>query len=612
MNTGEYILNFFAKFIGTPAILIGLFALLGCVLQKKKATETISATIKTTIGFLIIGGGAGIISASISKLGNAFNLLFGTEGIVANNDVMPGLFLEALPNIVLSGSLIMISAMFLNILLARITQYKYIYLTGHVLFYLSVMFASVLHFAGLNVNTAEGMATVTITGALLTSIWMILSPAMLNSHVVKITNNDSIALAHSGSISYLSSAWIGSLVAKFSKKPIKSTEEIKFPKGLSFLRNTNVAIGITMFIVYLLVYFLAWGIHGYDALVTNNIIAKGDDVFVQGLLQAFSFAAGVEVLLIGVRMFIAEIVPSFQGISQKLVPNAKPALDCPSVFPYAPNAVLIGFISSFVGGIIAMAVTIGIVKAAGQPVGWAIVIPSIVPHFFVGATAGVFGNVRGGIKGAILGSFVNGLLISFVPFLFFGLNYIPINFGIGWGDSDFLLGLPFALLAQGVGRNVALWLLPLIALGLWAILPTINLYQKLNKKPQSLATPVTLQQTALASQQEAPLLTQATELKAIKLTEANKIVAVCGQGLGSSLLIEMNIKKVVEELKLNELEVTHTNINSFDSSDDKILVVICGADLADSINFDQKIILNNLLDSQELKNKIVEFLNHHK
>lgn len=36
------------------------------------------------------------------------------------------------------------------------------------------------------------------------------------------------------------------------------------------------------------------------------------------------------------------------------MPNARPALDCPVVYPYAPNAVLIGFLFSFLGGIVGL------------------------------------------------------------------------------------------------------------------------------------------------------------------------------------------------------------------------------------------------------------------
>ncbi|GAA6237909.1 MAG: hypothetical protein SPLM_00340 [Spiroplasma phoeniceum] len=82
LRTGDYVINLFKEFIGTPAILIGLFAFVGCLLQRKKLTETISATIKTTIAFLIIGGVAGILVGAVGKLGNAFNLLFGINGII--------------------------------------------------------------------------------------------------------------------------------------------------------------------------------------------------------------------------------------------------------------------------------------------------------------------------------------------------------------------------------------------------------------------------------------------------------------------------------------------------------------------------------------------------
>lgn len=59
-------------------------------------------------------------------------------------------------------------------------------------------------------------------------------------------------------------------------------------------------------------------------------------------------------------------------------------------FTYAPNAVLIGFISSFIGGVIGM-VILGAVGAV-------LIIPGLVPHFFCGATAGIYGNATGGKK----------------------------------------------------------------------------------------------------------------------------------------------------------------------------------------------------------------------
>ena len=61
----------------------------------------------------------------------------------------------------------------------------------------------------------------------------------------------------------------------------------------------------------------------------------------------------------------------------------------------------------------------------------------MIPHFFTGGTAGVFGNATGGRRGAVAGGFVNGLIITlFAAFL------IPVMGAIGFqgttfGDADF-------------------------------------------------------------------------------------------------------------------------------------------------------------------------------
>jgi PTS system ascorbate-specific IIC component len=69
--------------------------------------------------------------------------------------------------------------------------------------------------------------------------------------------------------------------------------------------------------------------------------------------------------------------------------------------------------------------------------GLKVIVPGLVPHFFTGAAAGVFGNATGGRRGAMLGSFANGLIISFLPaILLVFLGDVGFE-GTTFGDSDF-------------------------------------------------------------------------------------------------------------------------------------------------------------------------------
>ena len=174
-------------------------------------------------------------------------------------------------------------------------------------------------------------------------------------------------------------------------------------------------------------------------------LAGGQHCWVCPLIQTLTVTGGLYVVITGVRLFLGEIVPAFVGITEKLIPGAKPALDCPVVFPYAPTATVIGFISAYVAGLICM-----FVMAAMKTV---VMIPVAIPFFFIGATAGVFGNARGGWKGCVLGAFVTGILISVGPAVIYGILQSVGLSGSSFPETDFnLIGIIFNIIGNVLGK----------------------------------------------------------------------------------------------------------------------------------------------------------------
>ncbi|MDG2667107.1 PTS transporter subunit IIC, partial [Vibrio parahaemolyticus] len=51
--------------LSEPAVLVGLIALIGLIAQKKTVTECIKGTVKTILGFIVLGAGAGLVVSSL-------------------------------------------------------------------------------------------------------------------------------------------------------------------------------------------------------------------------------------------------------------------------------------------------------------------------------------------------------------------------------------------------------------------------------------------------------------------------------------------------------------------------------------------------------------------
>ncbi|WP_057490659.1 PTS sugar transporter subunit IIC [Streptococcus orisasini] len=387
------IINFIINNILTQAaITIALIAMLGLILQKKSAGQVISGTLKTLLGFQVLSAGSSVIVTSLTYFGKIFKTGFHTQGIVPSIEAING---QAMNDLGLGSdiALTFLAIFVFNIIFARITKWKYIFLTGQAILWMATMTTVFGYFAGL-----RGFLLI-IIGGIVGGAFAVAMPAIAQPIIRKVTGSNDIALGHFCTIGYLFEAGVAKIFGEKGDKK-KSIEDIELPKAFDFLQDTYLSVMVVMVPLFIITAIFA-GPKAVDTGTQNYIMFA--------FMQAIQFVVGVYILLAGVRLLLAEIVPAFRGIAMKLVPDAIPALDCPVLFPYSPNAVILGFITTTIGTIVAMLIL--------PMLGLAMILPGMLTNFFAGGTAGIFGNAVGGRRGAIIGGIAHGFFITLLPAL---------------------------------------------------------------------------------------------------------------------------------------------------------------------------------------------------
>ncbi|MDR3766694.1 MAG: PTS sugar transporter subunit IIB [Butyricicoccus sp.] len=82
----------------------------------------------------------------------------------------------------------------------------------------------------------------------------------------------------------------------------------------------------------------------------------------------------------------------------------------------------------------------------------------------------------------------------------------------------------------------------------------------------------------------------------------NSILCCCMSGLGSSFLVEMNVKKVLAQLGMNQVTVNHAGV--YDAAPGAADLFICGVDIKEECEkYGPTLALNSLTDYHELEEK---------
>lgn len=409
------VLNFIIhEIFGQGAIFLALIALIGLLLQKKPFTEVVRGTMMTAIGFFVLSTGTGLVTSnSIDGLAKAFNTIMPQAQAATSVDIGAKFGTQI--------GIVMVVAFLINVLFARFTKWKSVFLTGHMLYWFPFVFIAAGVDAGLTGTKLIVLATI------FTATYMIVSPNLMRPFVKAVTGDDSFTIGHPTTILSVISGLLGKAFGDKSK----STENLKFPKSLGFLREVSITGSITICITYIVMAIILKA-DGFNPGKVWGYAGGNTGIFTYIFTHAIYFGVGVTVLLLGVRMLIAEIVPAFKGIADKLVPGAIPALDCPVIFGYAPNALTLGFIVAMITSIITIIITAGMFPT--------VVIPLTFTCFFEIGCASIIGNATGGVRGCVIGAAVSGIIMVFlVGFGAYFFSHTIQSWMLVYGGQDFSL-----------------------------------------------------------------------------------------------------------------------------------------------------------------------------
>ncbi|MCD8148735.1 MAG: hypothetical protein LUE92_04035 [Clostridiales bacterium] len=300
----------------------GLVAALYLLMKKKTFSEMAENVVKVMLGCYMILAGAWLSSLALGQISEALYQTFGVQGVVLNTEIFGSWLLADSENY---GFLAFFTAFFINLLIARLTKKHYLYLTGHHLFFLSLLAVSLL-WMYLDISfLLAALAAGVVTGVY---AWLSVRVGALTMRRLKPGSNAGLANSATGA------ALLGSLTGWLTRG--NQTAEAYGKNG----RNAGAVTSMGVFTVLALALLTKAG---------NGTLFTWDDIK-ECCILALLYGAALSIITQGIRMCLRIFIQMFWDIGRSVLPEMIAGLDSTALVSYSPAAWQAGFVAAGITG----------------------------------------------------------------------------------------------------------------------------------------------------------------------------------------------------------------------------------------------------------------------